>query len=392
MIDPAALEDMRARNSCVDVARDHGARLRAKGVGKFVGSCPMCGGGVKAMRFEASADKWVCAVCSDGGDVIRLVERARGVDFIGAVEILGGARALTQEDKDRLAKLRAERAAAEARRATAYREKARADAYEIWRASVSLRNEGLRYVDARGLSIGGASALRFAPTLGYFEGGEVIHRGPAILAAIQRRDGHFHGLHRTWIDPDHPGEKIKLFDAEGEPLAAKKSLGSTKGGVIKLYQHGQTPRRLFIGEGIETVLSVYTALLRERRLRDGDTFWSSVDLHNLGGDAKENLPHPQGLKGRNGHVLKLPGPEPTGESWACPETVTTLVLLGDGDSERALTQWALERARRRHARPGRDVFIRMAPDGMDFNDLARGKALASSSDVRDARTKKEMAA
>ena len=370
-LDPAEIEDLRRRHSCVDVARDRGARLRAKGPAKFVGSCPMCGGGAKATRFEATYDTWVCACCCAKGDVIRLVERTQGLDFLGAVEVLGGVRPLTQADKDRIERERGAREKRDAEKDNRYREKARKDAWATWTMGLRVAGAALDYFVARGIDARGSAGLRMAENLAYYEGGAVVHRGPAILAAIQRRDGHFHGLHRTWIDPDHPGEKVKLFDAGGEPLAAKKSLGSTKGGVIKLYQHGQTPRRLFIGEGIETVLSVYTALLRERRLRDGDTFWSSVDLHNLGGDAKENLPHPQGLKGRNGHVLKLPGPEPTGESWACPETVTTLVLLGDGDSERALTQWALERARRRHARPGRDVFIRMAPDGMDFNDLLK---------------------
>jgi len=39
-----------------------------------------------------SFDGWVCAACSDGGDVIRLVEKALGLDFKGAVEWLGGIR------------------------------------------------------------------------------------------------------------------------------------------------------------------------------------------------------------------------------------------------------------------------------------------------------------
>ena len=36
-----------------------------------VGSCPVCGGGARASRFEIKGQGWVCAVCEDGGDAIK---------------------------------------------------------------------------------------------------------------------------------------------------------------------------------------------------------------------------------------------------------------------------------------------------------------------------------
>jgi hypothetical protein len=39
-----------------------------------------------------------------------------------------------------------------------------------------------------------------------------------------------------------------------------------------------------------------------------------------------------------------------------------------------LTEFAMVRAARRYARPGRVIRIAFAPEGMDFNDVLRGAA------------------
>jgi len=66
-----------------------------------------------------------------------------------------------------------------------------------------------------------------------------------------------------------------------------------------------------------------------------------------------------------------------------PDSVTTLVLLGDGDSEKELTDHAMARAKTRYAKPGRVVAIAMADAGGDFNDMVKASpgeegALAAS--------------
>ena len=68
----------------------------------------------------------------------------------------------------------------------------------------------------------------------------------------------------------------------------------------------------------------------------------------------------------------VPGPDP--RAIVIPDTVTDLVLLGDGDSDRVKTECDLVRAGARWARPSRTVRIAWAPDGMDFNDVLRTAA------------------
>jgi DNA primase len=88
----AELDDIKDRNPVADIARRY-VSLRPQG-GRLVGPCPICSrdrDSRKAARFEIKDDGWVCAVCTDGGDVIRLVEKVEGLDFNGAVEWLGGA-------------------------------------------------------------------------------------------------------------------------------------------------------------------------------------------------------------------------------------------------------------------------------------------------------------
>jgi hypothetical protein len=190
-----------------------------------------------------------------------------------------------------------------------------------------------------------------------------------MLAAIVR-DGRFAGVHFTYITAD--GQKARILHPAGEVMSAKKVRGFKQGGAIELVR-GEQPRRLIVGEGIETVLSVWQALARIGRVLSRTAFWSSVDLGNLGGAALESLPHPV-LKSARGGPRIVPGPVPDLEApaIAVPDSVEDLVLLGDGDSDRFLTECSLKRAARRYARGGRTVRIAWADEGRDFNDMLRG--------------------
>lgn len=380
----AQIADVKARVDLAGLARELGAGLRKNGR-KLVGSCPVCGGGRSAQRFEVEGEAWVCAVCQEGGDAIKLLMLAKGCAFRDAVERLGGARVMSDEESRALEERRRRKEEKAARDAEQYRRREVEAVGRIWNRSAGERFESFalaeRYLAARACRAPQSAMLRCAPDLVYFHGEEkddrgrraprVIHRGPALLAAVHDNDGAFCALHMTYLAADGGG-KAEIFDPEtGELLPAKKVRGSKRGGHIVL-RHCAAPRRLFIGEGIETVLSVATALKATRRLRGDDAFWSSVDLGNLGGGACETIAHPF-LKHANGHAQRLPGPEPDldAASMAIPEGVEELVLLGDGDSERVLTETTLERARRRYARDGRVIRCAFAPEGRDFNDLLR---------------------
>lgn len=381
-LSPAQIDDIKARANLAHVAADLGAALRPSGR-KLVGSCPMCGGGKRASRFEVIGEGWVCAVCSDGGDVIKLLRLATGCDFMQAVERLGGSRVLSDAEA---AKLEAKRAAVEAKRAgeqERYRLKEIAACRTIWDSAALSGLGGVEtYFAARGCRLPATAALRCVASLPYWHGSDedetgrsvprIIHRGPAMIAAMVDNFGEFAGVHITYLAADFAG-KAEIFDPEtGEQLVAKKVRGSKTGAHIVVRSGGVSPRRLFMGEGIETVATVATALAGLRKLGPGDAFWSSCDLGNLGGPHLGTIDHPT-AKSPKGRAQRLPGPVPdmTGRAIALPESVTHVVLLGDGDSEPVLTETTLERARRRYSGTGVTVAVAMAPAGCDFNDLGR---------------------
>jgi hypothetical protein len=212
----------------------------------------------------------------------------------------------------------------------------------------------------------------------------VIYRGPAMVAAIVDAAGKFRAVHITWIDVDEPGTKVKLIDPETqEPLPAKKVRGSKTSNVIRLAPAmTREARRLIIGEGIETVLSVWWAYGRRPDRQDWrreTAFYSAVDLGNIGGRSIDSVPHPM-LKDKGGRAKRVAGPlpDPKSPAIAIPDSVDDVRLLGDGDSDRFTTQCVLARASKRFAlnsesmtRLGRQVLTAWAPDGMDFNDLLR---------------------
>jgi DNA primase len=77
-------------------------------------------------------------VCCDGGDVIRLVERVENLDFMRAVEWLGGERATDPAETARRETDRKSRQEKIDREAQYYREKERRTTFEMWRRTSPL--------------------------------------------------------------------------------------------------------------------------------------------------------------------------------------------------------------------------------------------------------------
>ncbi|MFT0890987.1 CHC2 zinc finger domain-containing protein [Pseudochelatococcus sp. G4_1912] len=380
-IPDAVLDDLRARNPVHEVAGRYVA-LRNKG-NRWVGPCPICSSNTSsrtACRFEASADKWVCAVCCDGGDVIRLIECIEGRGFREAVEALVGDAEPDPAEASRRAAERAKRKEMDEREVAERREKERTRCRDIWRSGIACLpgSSAATYLQLRGLNVPDTRSLRFVLEVPYFHPGpdgkaRLIYSGPAMLAAIQDAICIFRGLHITWIDLDQPDGKALIVDPEtGEQLPAKKVRGVKQGNAIRLISGCESPSRLVLGEGVETVLSPWTAMHRAGHDLSQTAFWSSVDLGNLGGRALETVPHPVET-GRNGAPRRMPGPVPdmSVAGMAIPDSVTDIVLLGDGDSDRFLTGTTLRRAAQRFAAPGRTIRLAWARDGYDFNDMLR---------------------
>ncbi len=111
------------------------------------------------------------------------------------------------------------------------------------------------YLRARAIHRCRFSALRFHPALFYRDAGGV-RRLPALVAAVSvdvaERPEHaaIVGVHRTWLDPRQPAKAAVSFP--------RKTLGRVHGHAVRF---GATDAgTLLVGEGIETVLSMVTAV------------------------------------------------------------------------------------------------------------------------------------
>ena len=108
------------------------------------------------------------------------------------------------------------------------------------------------YLHARGLTHCSFPALRFHPEL-FYRDGDGMRRLPALIAAITGNDGVLTGVQRTWLDPRAP--------AKAKVAHPRKALGRIHGLAVRF---GNIPAdsvaTLLVGEGIETVLSLITAV------------------------------------------------------------------------------------------------------------------------------------
>lgn len=350
----------------------------------------------RARQFAVNEKRnvWFCRASQKGGDALALAEYLDGCDFLTAVETVSGeprprGRGETPQERDarearqrdRLARLKDEQAQADARIIN-WREAERARCHAIWRNAAPIAATPVEsYLRRRGCEAPESARLRFVADAPYWHNSAVIARAPAMIGAMIGPDGKFSGVHQTFLDLATPKGKAAVFDpATGEALDAKKTRGSWKGATVALLRV-DAPRRLFLGEEIETTLSVLNALRASRSpLLDGAEFHSACNLGNMAGVAADRQPHPsQRIKrkdGRDGGPRKVPGatPAPAAEDHPLvrlPDGVAELFLLGDGDGDQFATDLAMRRAARRFLRayPGLVVRVAMAPAGKDFNDV-----------------------
>lgn len=369
-------------------------KLKLRG-GKAVGPCPACGG---TDRFSVDRHKNVffCRRSGKGGDAIALVQYLEGADFLGAVEIITGeappdGASNVKHDPELLAARCLERDREDEKRsrdASDFRQKEIDRAAKIWREGAEVSGSAVeRYLTLRGLVAPAGARLRCHPSLRYWEWSvrkkafQVLHESPAMLARIDDAEHRFQGVHCTYIDLNQKKGKAEIVNPEsGEILPAKKMRGAKKGGHIHLGGSATSALKLFVGEGIETVLSVQSALLAAGRTLDDALFWTSCDLGNLGGPSEMSVVHPVMKRiDSRGHSrsLKVPGPVPLWRDDEAilmpPRQITDVTLLGDGDSDRFSTEQHLKRANARWASPGRHIRAAWAANGADFGDMWQRK-------------------
>jgi len=391
-----AFSDWVAEARAIGVLDELGRRgIALKRAGsEMVGPCPVCGG---RDRFGVHVRKgiWNCRHAGRGGDAIALVQYLDGADFLAACETLTGrppprgegTRATPAELAAREEERRAKAAERDAE-SNRYREAERGKCFAIWKHAVRpiAGTPAADYLARRGIADPQSRMLRFKPDLAFYDGEvkdrdgrrepRVLHRGPALVAAITRADGYFQGLHMTWIDLAQPKGKALIADPEtGEVLPAKKMRGSQLGGSIVLVPAWSGfAKCVYAAEGIETLLSVWVGLVAAGEDLRNTAFICAASLGNLAGKATETIPHPTDkVADKRGTMrrVRVQGPVPDFDSPAMPipPECTELVLLADGDSEPFFTRMAMERAKARHAAPGRLVRDAWAPPGKDFNDV-----------------------
>lgn len=339
---------------------------------EMVGPCPSCGG---RDRFGVNLRKGVflCRRCDAKGGNIDLVMLVMGMEFKAALEWLAGPSREISEDERRKREKRAEqnRLVNEARAARERQEAIRL-AKEIWADGRPAEGTAVRdYLARRGIvaellpTI--PKCIRFAPDLPFTvkaaKGWRVVHKGPAMLAAVQGPDGMLSAVHRTWLDLDQPNGKAVVTDPDtGEVQPSKKVIGSKKGGAIRLSGHGHQAEVMVMGEGIETTLSAMVS-----GVDAGAMFWAGVDLGNMAG---RRVTRGEGMK-----FAGLPDLEDA-EAFLPPHCVKRLVYVMDGDSEPRLTRAKLQAGLRRAMvkRPGLKGQIAAAPAGLDLNDVLMRKS------------------
>lgn len=396
-----------------EVAGRLGARLTRAGR-ELVGPCPACGGDHDKLAINPQKRIFVCGhIGGQGGDVIDLVGHVRGLDpkiggdFVAICEEINGAppperaREETPEARaEREARMAtraregAEAAAKREKEASNYRDAEIKRALEIWEEGRGIAGTHAEaYLAARGIRHVAGLRLRFVEQLGFFVLHELTEdeklRGvkpyyikvcdlPAMVAAIADGDGRFRGAHITHLDPVEPRKATVVHPETGELQPAKKIRGSVHGGVLRLAGPVADPARLVIGEGIETTLSVRDAAIEAGRASADTAWWAGISLGNMGGKSTETVRHPDGLtktdKAGRARAVMVPGPVPLADSpgIALPASVVEATLLGDGDSDAAVTDFALRRCAARWSRPGLVVRRAWARVGGDFNDMLRG--------------------
>lgn len=162
------------------------------------GPCPKCGG---TDRFFVSPGVWGCRVCNTGGDVVRLIQHAEGLEFLDAVEFLrkGTVTQRTPVQPSKLPERSFSETDEEKRRRFLAHAPAILDAAQ--RRLMAEATPGGEYLLRRGLE----PAIWAAYGLGYTD--DAVGRGPAV-AMPWYKAGNLTGIRYRLLNPPDPKNKI----------------------------------------------------------------------------------------------------------------------------------------------------------------------------------------
>ena len=183
--------------------------------------------------------KWVDAATGEHGDLLDLIRHhLRATSLAPALEEARAILSLPVTGSvSRPGPVSAAERAAAARR--------------LWCACHPVAGTGAEaYLRARGIEPAERTALRFHPELHYRDEAG-FGQLPALVAAVTTNDGKLTGIHRTWLNPRAP--------AKASITHPRKALGPIHGHAVR-FGSATNGAALLVGEGIETVLSVLSAV------------------------------------------------------------------------------------------------------------------------------------
>ena len=184
---------------------------------------------------------WTDAATGERGDLLDLIALRLGARSLAPA--LDEARAILSLRAPAPAVHRGAPVSSAARTAAATR---------VWRASRPLAGTHAEaYLRARGLEPGARGSLRFHPALSHHDDTRVRPL-PALVGAVTTDAGALSAIHRTWLDPERP--------AKARVRSPRKALGPVHGHAVRFEGAPAHPPLLVVGEGLETVLAVLTAL------------------------------------------------------------------------------------------------------------------------------------
>lgn len=110
------------------------------------------------------------------------------------------------------------------------------------------------YLRGRGIAnLSGTDTLRFHPGCYYRDEHGNTHALPALIAAVTDEGGRIMGVHRTWLAPGGTGKAVVA--------SPRRAIGVLLGHGVRFgFTSGSTADVIAAGEGIETMLSLRTAI------------------------------------------------------------------------------------------------------------------------------------
>lgn len=323
----AFLQDLRARTRLVAlIGRD--VKLARRGQ-EHEGLCPFHAEKTPSFTVVEAKGFYHCFGCGAHGDAIAYLRASRGWSFAEAVKQLAAEAGLApfdglgmkgegvkpkpvvpRETPEDAARKRAERIAW---------------ARGLWARCVLAEGTlAETYLRHRGITLPVPPSIRYHGALKHGDTGQLF---PAMVAAVQDRDGRIVGVHRTFLRADGRG-KAQVFKP-------KMMGGICWEAAVRLDHAGPA---LHLAEGIETALSVQQAT--------GQATWATLSQGNM-------------------RAVRL------------PDCVTSVTLCADADGKPEAAEQhetLLQSAAAAQRSAGLAVSIARPPAGLDFNDLLKGDA------------------